>query len=201
MTTEATDAAPEFTAEAEREEVRRARHLLSEAERLRESGDEVNALLQYRRAAEESARVFAPATEAAALLGAAEMQRFTGEPAAAIATLNDAIARAVEAGEPLVEARAWFVLATTAFDEGRSKDGHDALLEAMTLYREGTGREAQEGLALATRTYGEHLAVLGSASDARDALRLARAMYDALGDPSAVAGIDADLAKVAEFAR
>jgi len=175
--------------------------LLSNADRSREHGDEAAALGLYRDAAEQAGREFSPELEARAWLGVADMLRLRDEYKPAVEALNDAIARAVEAGNPLLEARAWFVLATTAFDEGRSKDGHDALLEAMTLYRAGDGLEAQQGLALATRTYGEHLAVLGSASDAREALRLSRAMYDALGDAAAVAGIDDDLTRVDEFTR
>lgn len=175
--------------------------VLEKAKELRRAGAEAEALAAYEKAAALAQGVFAPALEALALLGAGQMHALAGNLASARVSLEEAIARSMEGGVPLVEADAWLALAHAGFDDGRSKDGHDALLEAMALYRELEGPEAQQGLALTVRLYGEHIGVLGDAEEARHALELARIMYGELGDEAAVRGIRHDLARLHEFSR
>lgn len=171
------------------------------AQRLHEQGDEAGALAAFERAARAAHQQFDPATEAKAMLGAGDVRRLLGDAAGARDAYEEAIARAMEGGERLVEADAHFALALVAFDQGHSKDGHDALLEAMALYRDEGGDEAKWRLARAVRHYGEHLGVLGSTPEARQALELARAMFTDLGDRAAADGIADDLARLADYAR
>ena len=112
----------------------------------------------------------------------------------------------MEGGVPLVEADAWFALATACFDAGLSKDGHDSLLEGMALYRQladasPEDRELKRRLARSIRVYGEHIGVLGSESDARQALELARMMFDDLGDMDVATGIAKEIALLKEYSR
>src|SRR5690554_2767572 len=112
-----------------------ARSVLDRAERLRSEGREEAALAAYLEAASLAADAFAPDVEARAMLGAGQLYALNDEYFRAARALQDAVSRAVEAGSPFVEAQAWFALAGASFDAGRSKDGHDAVLEAMALYR------------------------------------------------------------------
>lgn len=175
--------------------------VLQRAEEQRRAGAETEALATYEEAAALAGELFAPDVEARALLGAGQMYALAGDLASARLRLEDAISRSMEGGVPLVEADAWLALAHAGFDDGRSKDGHDALLEAMTLYRDHEGAEAQQGLALSVRLYGEHIGVLGDADEARHALELARIMYSELGDEAAAGGIQGDLTRLQEFSR
>jgi tetratricopeptide (TPR) repeat protein len=179
---------------------------LQSAEVLRQAGDEAGAAQAFSQAAEEAHRCFDPATEARAMLGLGAMLLVRDEGERARSAFNDAISRAVEGGVPEVEAEAWFALAAACFDAGLSKDGHDALLEAMALFRkladeapEDAGRKGR--LARAIRVYGEHLGVLGTESDARQALEIARLMYADLGDDAAARAIADDVRSLKDWAR
>ncbi len=174
---------------------------LQEAEGARDAGRLDVALGLFRAIADEAAAQFAPEHECRAMLALGQLLNVMESPAEATEALEQAAARAMEAGLALVEAEAHVTLATIAFDAGRSKDGHDALLEAMALYRGLEGPDAQRGLAVAVRLYGEHLGVLGGKDEAAQALRLAQAMFRDLGDATAVAGIEADLAELDAYAR
>ena len=166
------------------------------AERLLSAGDEAAALAAYEQAAREARARFDPLTEACAKLGTGDVHRLAGNDEAARAAYEEAAQRAVEGGSVLVEADAHFALALTAFDAGRSKDGHDALLEAMELYRREPGDAAKSRLARSVRLYGEHLTVLGNAVEANRALELARSIYRELGDAGAAASVDEDLKRI-----
>lgn len=178
-----------------------ALELLKEANARRQRGDEQGALHSFELAAEYAADFAQPGLEAQALLGAGELHGLLDDPARARTCLEAAIARSMEAGTPLVEADAWLALAHGGFDAGRSKDAHDALLEAMALYRDLDGEHAKRGLARTVRLYGEHIGVLGDATEARQALELARIMYLELGDGQAAQGIAADLERLHDYAR
>ncbi|MFM2152005.1 MAG: hypothetical protein RL199_440 [Pseudomonadota bacterium] len=171
-----------------------ARHACAE-------GDEAAAERTLRVLLERLADAFDPELEARASLLLGELLVGRSEGAEARRVLENAVARSLEAGLPLVEAEAWYGLAMSAFDEGRSKDGHDALLEAMALYRGLDGDDARRGLARAVRAYGEHVAVLGGSAQAKEALTLAGAMYGALGDAAEVEGVASDAKDVDYFAR
>lgn len=177
--------------------------VLQRAEEHRRAGAEAEALATYEQAAALAGELFAPDIEARALLGAGQMHALAGNLASARLRLEDAVARSMEGGVPLVEADAWLALAHACFDDGRSKDGHDALLESMALYRdlEVEGAAAQQGLALAVRLYGEHIGVLGDTAEARHAFELARIMYSELGDDAAAGGIQGDLERLHAFSR
>ncbi|MFM2153926.1 MAG: hypothetical protein RL199_2361 [Pseudomonadota bacterium] len=175
--------------------------MLEQARRAHAAGDETSAERTLRTLLERLASSFDPDIEARASLMLGELLVGRGEGAEARRLLENAVARSLESGLPFVEAEAWYGLAMAAFDEGRSKDGHDALLEAMALYRGLDGDDARRGLARAVRAYGEHVAVLGGAEQAKEALRLAGAMYGALGDAAEVAGVDADAKDIDYFAR
>lgn len=174
---------------------------LEAADLARARGDEPTALAGFLAAALLARAAFAPALEGRAMLSAGELRHVAGDAAGAREALEEAVARAMEGGDRLVEGDAWYALATVAFDAGRSKDGHDALLEAMALYRELDGREPQRRLARAVRLYGEHLGVLGGAAEARQALELAKAMFSDLGEAEAARGVDEDLAQLDGFSR
>ncbi len=176
-------------------------NLLEEAVLLRDAGDEAGAERLLRALLAKLAGTFAPDLEARAALALGELLVGRGEGPGARTVLESAVSRAVEAGLPLVEAESWYALAMASFDEGRSKDGHDALLEALALYRCVDGVEAKWGLARAVRAYGEHVAVLGGSEQAREALTLAGAMYADLGDAAEVQGVAADAKDVEFFAR
>jgi hypothetical protein len=49
--------------------------------------------------------------------------------------------------------------------------------------------------------YGEHLAVLGTESDARQALEIARLMYVDLGETDVAVAIEGDIRRLGEWAR
>jgi tetratricopeptide (TPR) repeat protein len=183
-----------------------ARELLQRAEACRRTGDEAGALAAYTQAAAAAQAVFEPAVEARAMLGVGEMRLLQDDPAGARQAFDDAIGRAVEGGDPEVEAEAWFGLASACFDAGASKDGHDALLEAMALARDladrsPTDRMKKGRLARAVRLYGEHIGVLGSESDAKQALELARIMYTDLGDLEAARSVQQEIEKLNAWAR
>jgi tetratricopeptide (TPR) repeat protein len=179
---------------------------LTDAEHRRQCGDEAGALDAFKRAAESARAAFDPAGEGRAMLGVGEMRLLLADDAGARRAFEEAIARAVEGGAPDVEAEAWFRLATAFFDAGRSKDGHDALLESMALLRQMADDAPDDAavkarLARAIRVYGEHLAVLGTESDARQALEIARLMYVDLGETQVAAAIDADVRRLGDWAR
>lgn len=174
---------------------------IEEAERARARGEESAALAAYEEAARLAHAVFDPALEARAMLGVGQLRALSEDLRGAREALQEAVARAMEGGDALVEADAHLAIAACAFDAGQSKDGHDALLEAMALYRQQDSAPAKVGLARATRLYGEHLGVLGSESDARQALQLARLMFEDLGDEAAVRGVDEDLRLLKEYSR
>lgn len=178
-----------------------ARTVLDRAEELRRAGAEAEALAAFEEAAQLAAEIFAPAEEAQALLGAGQLHALSGNLASARQRLEEAIARSMEGGVPLVEADAWLALAHAGFDDGRSKDGHDALLEAMALYRGLDGDAARQGLAQSVRLYGEHIGVLGDTAEARQALVLARIMYTELGDEDAARGVGEDLERLDAYGR
>ncbi len=178
-----------------------ARARFDEVERLRDAGRWREALALLRQTALDASLAFDPAVEATALLAMGELLNAEGDGAAAAAPLEEAIARSMEGGVPAVEARAHALLATLYFDAGRSKDGHDALLEAMALYRAQDDADSRRGLAVCMRLYGEHIGVLGSTEEAVQALRLAQAMFRDLGDEAAAVGIDQELARLPDYAR
>jgi tetratricopeptide (TPR) repeat protein len=178
-----------------------AADLIEQGEQARSRGDEAAALAAFEEAAHLAHTVFDPALEARAMLAVGQLRALREEPLGAREALQEAAARAMEAGDLLTEADAHLAMAVHAFDAGQSKDGHDALLEAMALYRQIDAEPGKTGLARATRMYGEHLGVLGSESDARQALLLARVMFADLGDDLAVQGIDEDLRRLVEFSR
>jgi hypothetical protein len=96
-----------------------------------------------------------------------------------------------ETGNVLAEAHAYRLLALIAFDEGRSKDGHDHLLDAMAAF-EDAGRPNE--VPTLTRWYAEHLAVLGAKDEAEAAFRLARDRFLAVGDTEGARLCELDLA-------
>lgn len=174
--------------------------LIRQADDRRREGDaEAEAL--YREAARRARETFDPGNEARAMLAIGALRAQAEDSQAAFEALNEAAARAMEAGDLLLEAQTHHALAAAYLDAGRSKDGHDALLEAMSLYRRVNRPEARVGLARTTRMYGEHLGVLGSADDARQALELARIMFVDLGDQEGARGVEEDLQRLAEYAR
>ncbi len=180
--------------------------LLDRADAARRSGDDQEALSACLEASRQARELFAPDLEARAMLGVAQIRALGDELRPGRDAFDEAIARAVEGGVPVIEAEAWFGLASTFFDHGRSKDGHDALLEAMALCREISeaspdDRTAKARLARAIRLYGEHIGVLGSESDARQALELARIMYADLGEAAIAQSITADIAALREYSR
>jgi hypothetical protein len=175
--------------------------LLEMAEVRRRAGDETGALALLGEAAVQAKANFEPALEAQAMLGTGQLLTLGGNDKAARSVFEEAVARAMEGGDVVTEADAHFALATLAFDSGRSKDGHDALLEAMALCRDQDTLDGKRRLARAVRLYGEHIGVLGSAEDARQALELAWVMFDDLGDAQAAAGVRADIVKLQEFSR
>ena len=175
--------------------------LLANADTARDEGREHDALALFRAAAEQARDSFEPELEARAELGAAAMLHLAGDEAGARTAYEGAVGRAMEGGSRMLEADAHFGLAMLAFDHGRSKDGHDELLEAMALYREMAEREGRVKMARAVRTYGEHVGVLGDVESARQALRLARAMYMDLDDAVAVEDVERALGLLESYAR
>lgn len=175
--------------------------LLHQADELHRAGDESGARDVYRRAAAAARKTFAPHVEARAMLSLGTLLAASDDPDAARSALEEAMARAMEAGDAMLEADAHLALAHAHFDAGRSKDGHDELLEAMALYRRMDSVDARTKLARATRVYGEHLGVLGSEEDARQALVLAKLMFTELGDTEAAAGIDEELERIRDYER
>lgn len=140
------------------------------------------------------------------MLGVGELRLLLGDDVGARRAFDEAIGRAMEGGAARLEAEAWLRLASACFDNGLSKDGHDSLLEAMALYREIADADpsdvpAKHSLAQCIRLYGEHLGVLGSESDAKQALELARIMYLDMGETEIARSVEADLAKLREWAR
>ena len=183
-----------------------AQQWFEKAEALRARGDEAGALAAYSSAAEVARDLFDPALEARAMLAVGELKALAEDLRGAREAFDEAIGRAMEGGVPEVEADAWFAMASACFDSGISKDGHDALLEAMALYRQladeaPENRERKARLARAIHLYGEHLGVLGSESDARQALELARIMYEELGDTAAVEGLREEMRLLTEYSR
>lgn len=102
-----------------------------------------------------------------------------------------ALELARETGNVLAEAHAYRLLALVAFDQGRSKDGHDHLLDAMAAF-EDAGR--QHEVPTLTRWYAEHLAVLGAKAEAEAAFQLARRRFLAVGDEEGARLCELDLA-------
>ncbi len=96
-----------------------------------------------------------------------------------------------ETGNVLAEAHAYRLLALIAFDEGRSKDGHDHLLDAMAAF-EDAGRQGE--VPTLTRWYAEHLTVLGAIEEAVQAFTLARERFLAVGDIEGARLCELDLA-------
>lgn len=174
---------------------------LQQADELFRKGDEIAARDAYRRAAVSARTVFDPESEARAMFGLGTLLAAAEDHDSARSAFEEAAARAMEAGNRLLEADAHFALAHAHFDAGRSREGHDELLEAMALYRRLESDEARIGLARATRVYGEHLGVLGSVDDARQALELARLMFRELGDEEAARGVTEEIGRLDEFAR
>lgn len=175
--------------------------LLAEADSARDEGRETAALALYREAARQARDAFEPELEARSELGVAALLHVEGDERAARDAYESAIGRAMEGGSRMLEADAHFGLAMLAFDHGRSKDGHDELLEAMALYREMPELEGRRKMARAVRTYGEHVGVLGDPDAARQALQLARAMYRDLEDAAAVEDVETALALLERYAR
>jgi tetratricopeptide (TPR) repeat protein len=183
-----------------------AQELIAAAEQARRSGDEATALKHFSDAAEQARRAFEPAVEGKAMLGVGEMRLLLGDDLGARRAFDEAIGRAMEGGDAHVEAAAWFCLASSCFDAGLSKDGHDSLLESMALYREIADADpadiaAKTRLAQCIRLYGEHLGVLGSESDAKQALELARIMYLDLGETEIARSVEGDLERLRNWAR
>jgi hypothetical protein len=96
-----------------------------------------------------------------------------------------------ETGNVLAEAHAYRLLALIAFDEGRSKDGHDHLLDAMAAF-EDAGRQGE--VPTLTRWYAEHLAVLGAIEESVQAFTLARERFLDVGDAAGARLCELDLA-------
>lgn len=164
-------------------------------------GEEASARTSFRRAAVLARELFAPGIEARAMLELGSLFVASNDMFSAVSAFQEAVARSMEAGEILLEADAHFALAHAFFDLGQSKDGHEALLEAMVIYRQHDSQEARQKLARTTRVYGEHLAILGSAEDAAEALELARLMFVELGDQLAARGVEEELRRLEDFAR
>lgn len=175
--------------------------VLERAQQLLEDGDEAAARNEFRRVSVLAREVFAPHIEAQAMLALGSLFVAAEDLLSAQSTFQEAIARSMEAGDRLLEADAHLALAHTSFDLGQSKHGHESLLEAMVIYRQHDSEQARRNLARATRVYGEHIAVLGSAEDAREALILAQLMFRELGDEAAAGGIEEDLQELKEYER
>jgi tetratricopeptide (TPR) repeat protein len=187
-------------------EAKRATDWLAVGDRHRRSGDDASAVTAYQQAIQLARSAFDPAVEARALLSTGEILVLADDFRGARDAFDEAIGRAMEGGDRLIEAEAWFALASSCFDQALSKDGHDALLEAMTLYRQLADEapedlEAKRRLARSIRLYGEHLGVLGSESDAKQALELARIMYSDVGDHVAAEGIAEEMTALREYSR
>lgn len=183
-----------------------AQEWLQKATTLRSSGDEAGALEAYLNAAKAAHDVFDPALEAQAMLAVGELKAIADDLRGARDAFDEAIGRAMEGGVPDVEADAWFGFASVSFDFGLSKDGHDALLEAMALYRQVAEAAPEDPqckakLARAIHLYGEHLGVLGSEADARQALELARIMYEDIGQTELANGIAEEMRLLGDFSR
>ncbi len=76
----------------------------------------------------------------------------------------------------------------------------------MALYREladasPTDESLKRRLARSIRVYGEHLGVLGTESDANQALELARIMYADFGDADVAQSIAEEMARLRDYAR
>jgi hypothetical protein len=104
-----------------------------------------------------------------------------------------ALLLAQEIGDLLAEAQLRRLLALIAWDEGRSKDGHDHVLEAMIAYEQ---LSRPQEIAPLMRWYGEHLGVLGALPEAEEALKEAERRFRALGDENAARACAEDLAAV-----
>ena len=101
-----------------------------------------------------------------------------------------ALTLARELGDDKAEGPLYALLAVLAWDDGRSKDGHDHALDAIACF---AAQGEQAATALMTRWYGEHLAVLGALPEASSALRDAERRFRDIGD---VAGAEACAADV-----
>ncbi len=96
---------------------------------------------------------------------------------------------AQEIGDLLAEAQIRRLLALLAWDEGRSKDGHDHILEAVAAYEQvGESKE----IPVLMRWYGEHLGVLGAYPEADQALADAEKRFRDAGDESGAQACAAD---------
>jgi hypothetical protein len=140
----------------------------------------------------KSARDFPVALLAGLLSAHAHYDAHALEDARRLAISTLELAR--ETGNVLAEAHAYRLLALIAFDEGRSKDGHDHLLDAMAAF-EDAGRPGE--VPTLTRWYAEHLAVLGAKEEAEAAFRLARERFLAVGDTEGARLCELDLAALA----
>ena len=140
----------------------------------------------------QSARDFPVALLAGLLAARANYEAHALETGRALGISALELAR--ETGNVLAEAHAYRLLALIAFDEGRSKDGHDHVLDAMAAFDE-AGRH--EEVPTLTRWYAEHLAVLGAKEEAQAAFRLARARFLEVGDQAGARLCELDLAALA----
>ena len=121
---------------------------------------------------------------------AARLAYLEDKPALARELALSALTLARELGDDWAEAPLYALLALLAWDDGRSKDGHDHALDAIASF-------AQQGdepsTALVTRWYGEHLGVLGALPEARTALRDAERRFRYIGDLAAAEACAADV--------
>lgn len=102
-----------------------------------------------------------------------------------------AVECARQVGDLAGEAHAYRLLALIAFEEGRSKDGHDHLLDAIASF-EDAGLAAEVPVLM--RWYGEHLALLGATAEAKHAFGVAKERFGALGDQAGADGCARDIA-------
>lgn len=125
-----------------------------------------------------------------AMMQTAQERYWSGDTSLAHAQALAALKLAQEIGWMQEEALLFKLLAQMAFDEGRSKDGHDHLLDAIALFQE---LDQWAEAALLTRWYAEHLSFLGALPEAKAAFKLAHERFLNCQDEAAAAGCLADL--------
>lgn len=93
-----------------------------------------------------------------------------------------ALSLARELADAQAEPAIFSLLAVLALDDGRSKDAHDHLQEAIAGY---DALEQKGPCAVLLRWYGEHLQLLGAEPEAKAALSDAARLFRELGDEQA----------------
>lgn len=129
---------------------------------------------------------------------AARLAYLEDKPAMARELALSALTLARELGDVAAESPLYTLLALIAWDDGRSKDGHDHILDALAGFNQ---QGAHYCVALLTRWYGEHLAVLGANPEARHALQDAERRFRELSDFAAAEACVADVRALEQRAR